>query len=177
MHAYSLKRILSNPPLVVSLCSSLSTLLFFSFVKSVALFLCPDSLGSRWLIAPGKPPRLLTTATSWPSSRVRARGGEGSGFRLIRRSGCRIPPDLPEDQSLSYTLICHLKACLETPVLSCLSALSLTPFFQKVAAVVYPPGGFVSRIPGGPWSYTIEGPPSHPSPFPTIPFASQNHRY
>ncbi|CAM4621853.1 unnamed protein product [Leuciscus chuanchicus] len=128
MHAYSLKRILSNPPLVVSLCSSLSTLLFFSFVKSVALFLCPDSLGSRWLIAPGKPPRLLTTATSWPSSGVRAGGG-------------------------------------------------LTPFFQKVAAVVYPPGGFVSRIPGGPWSYTIEGPPSHPSPFPTIPFASQNHRY
>lgn len=75
MHAYSLKRLLSNPPLVISLCFSLSTLLFFSFVKSVALFLCPDSLGSHWLIAPGKPPRLLTTATSWPLS------GEWGGAR------------------------------------------------------------------------------------------------
>lgn len=79
MHAYSLKRLLSNPPLVVSLCSSLSTLLFFSFVKSVALFLCPDSLGSRWLIAPGKPPRLLTTATSWPSSGERGARALGLG--------------------------------------------------------------------------------------------------
>lgn len=57
----------------------LSTLLFFSFVKSVVLFLCPDSLGSRWLIAPGKPPRLLTTATSWPSNE----GGAGSEFSLL----------------------------------------------------------------------------------------------
>lgn len=65
------------------------------------------------------------------------------GFSAIWRLW--IPPDLPPDQSLSYTLICHLKACLETPALFHSSLLFLLALLSFRAAPVFYPLGICFR--------------------------------
>lgn len=85
-----------------------------------------------------------------------------------------IPPDLPTDQSLSYTLICHLKACLETPALFHSSPLFSLALFSFRAAPVFYPLGICFRGSSRPSRADVKATVCH---LPQSPTSGQNLRH